>query len=380
MSPLLLMATMALADPPSEQFDRLFTEAGETPAAAAAEPGAVPAGGWAWPALLCGGGLVAAWQLRKRTKAGADTGMRVVQRQALGDKSALVLVEVPDAAGGTRRLLLGSSNGSLSLLNDLGLVQAGSPAEEEVLVDNLVPSAPVPLAPAALAPAEDFAKMLDSVLDERRPESAPGRYFNEEDLAPSPEQTTAQLLAELADRPPPRRATRAPTVAVAPRPTPVAAADASRPRPLRAREAASAPPRPAGIAALVKGTLPAAQPVVAVPVTVELDPEPVAPAASSAPAPRSLFLSPYVGGGTRPSPPLVPERRLVGPPLRDPRLLAAGTILGPRLATDPNDAADDEMPPTRELLDRIAAHAESSTRADGMKRRFEAITAAVGGR
>jgi hypothetical protein len=518
-SPLLFLAAMAFAQGPEGQFDRLFTAEGATPAAAAAEPGAVPAGGWAWPALLSGGGLLAAWQLRKRTVNGAPADMRVVQRQALGDKSALVLVEVPDASGGTRRLLLGSANGSLSLLNDLGL--AGAPRAEVAIPipvedEPAVPAAPVaelaapdpveaPPASTTLAPADDFARMLGEVLDERRPAAGPspavpeGRFFAADDLAPPPDRSTEELMSEFGVAPVPRRNLRRARAEArnnhpAPRALRVLDADADTPvaarSPLAARNAVSRPkasanttvaptrvtvaaapevivahalapdaaPRKSGLSALVKDTLPSgaravnrprlanreearnaaevnppAAPVAAAPITVALPapvvnaPAPVvnapvqavnppagaklptpgagvpgggllvarplrpvaaaAPAAPPAAAPRTMFTAPSLGGNEA----AAPERRQVGPPLRDPRLVAPSAGPRLRLAGDPG-AAETEVPATHELLARLRAqHAEperlvangndtTPSRADGLKRRFEAITAAGGGR
>lgn len=457
MSPLLLLATMAFAEEPVGQFDRLFTAEGATVEAAAAEPGAVPAGGWAWPALLSGGGLLAAWQLRKRANGAAPLGMRVVQRQSLGDKSSLVLVEVPDAAGGTRRLLLGSANGSLNLLNDLGLVETPAtlaPLAATPVSVTLPPEQDeddIAVAPSAtLAPVDEFAQLLGDVLQERQaaPRTEGARFFNPEDLAPEPDRTTAELLAEfepaVAPRrsprgprfssrkpaaatplrevaapaaPPLRTATPAPVVLAAPRlpaadePTPIGLRTvASKPAPAPAVAPAA---RPSGLSALVKDTLPNAQaarrpakPAVTVaptapevaPAAVFVAPAPIAtpapvlaasPPPAARPAARSMFTAPSLGGGVPAQPAPMAARQFVGPALRDPSLVAP--TAGPRLRlAEERAAATAEVPPTHELLarlrnaqaepERAVVNGNSPTRADGLKRRFEAITAAVGGR
>ncbi len=452
MSPLLLLATMAFAEEPVGQFDRLFTAEGATVEAAAAEPGAVPAGGWAWPALLSGGGLLAAWQLRKRANGAAPVGMRVVQRQSLGDKSSLVLVEVPDAAGGTRRLLLGSANGSLNLLNDLGLVETAAPVAATPVFVTLPPEreddAPAAATPAALAPVDEFAQLLGDVLQERQaaPRTEGARFFNPEDLAPEPDRTTAELLAEFEPAAAPRRsprgprfssrkpasatplrevvgpaapplraATPAPVVLAAPRlpaadePTPIGLRTVA-PKPAPAPAVAPAA-RPSGLSALVKETLPTAarrpaKPAVTVaPAAPEVAPAAavVAPTPLAAPAPvltappspaarpsaRSMFTAPSLGGAVPAQPAPMASRQFVGPALRDPSLVAP--TAGPRLRlAEERAAATAEVPPTHELLarlrnaqaepERAVVNGNGPTRADGLKRRFEAITAAVGGR
>lgn len=505
MSPILLLVAMAFAEGNEDQFGRLFTAAGETAEAAAAEPGAVPSGGWAWPALLSGGGLLAAWQLRKRTINGAPAGMRVVQRQSLGDKSTLVLVEVPDASGATRRLLLGSANGSLSLLNDLGIAgeaPAATPAKSTVATvaevtmpreeDEEVVATARPLAPVA-----EFAQLLGDVLQERQPVVEPTstmetpRYFNLDDLAPEPERTTDELLREFSEAPatPPvrrprftsRKATPTSAAVVTATPAPLRELPAAAPTlprlleeeavtPIAARivvltpvlspaPVAEAAPRRNALSALVKETLPdasaarrtvkgaatkvetapeavaapaltvappleappvleVAAPVVAPPARTLAQPavafapsplfsRPVAltpasppvaatrplvatqPAAAARPTPaRPMFTSPSLGGPVPTAPAAPAARRFVGPALRDPSLVAPST--GPRLRLADEHLAAAEVPSTQELLarlqnaqaepERAVVNGSGPTRADGLKRRFEAITAASGAR
>ncbi len=485
MSPVLLLVAMAFAEGTEEQFGRLFTAAGETAEAAAAEPGAVPSGGWAWPALLSGGGLVAAWQLRKRTINGAPDGMRVVRRQPLGDKSTMLLVEVPDASGATRRLLLGSANGSLSLLNDLGIAgeaPAAAPAKPTVatVADVTMPreeEEEVVATARPLAPVAEFAQLLGDVLQERQAVVEPDRatetprYFNLDDLAPEPERTTEELLREFSEAPATRSVRRpsftsrkaTPTAAavVTATPAPLHELPASAPTlprlleeeavtPIAARIVAATPvlfpapvaeaaPRRNALLAMVKDTLPAAgtprRTVKGAEPRVETAPEAVAapaltvaarvqampvrevatpvrevaprmlevaapvaappartlaqPIATARPTPaRPMFTSPSLGGHVLTVPAAPAARRFVGPALRDPSLVAPST--GPRLRLADESPPAAEVPSTEELLarlqnapavpERAVANGSGPTRADGLKRRFEAITAASGAR
>ncbi|MBM4390355.1 MAG: flagellar biosynthetic protein FliO, partial [Deltaproteobacteria bacterium] len=254
MSPLLFLASMAIAQ--DADYNRLF--GAEAAPASASAPAELPASGWAWPALLAGAGVAAAWQLRKKVHANAaQVGMRVVQREVVGDKSSLILVEVDDGKGNARRLLLGSSPGGVALVQDLGANEA---AEVEAQV--MATAAPAPMveaapeepaaAPVARARVDAFARVLDGVMEERsrenaaptsefdenaffasRPAQNAGRFFTEEDLAP---------LATAAPEAPPRElrpiAPVVPSpVALVPRPLPTPAPRTSR--------AASAPVLPA---------------------------------------------------------------------------------------------------------------------------------------
>lgn len=133
---LALLLSVALAAPPVTEagtYDRLFAE---TEAVAAApvpvdEPGpTVP--GWVVPVLLMGGCLGwLLWQRRKLAKpVVASPALRVVQRQSLGDRNSIVLVEVIEPSGETRRLLVGSGSAAPVLLADLGLAAMMEPAVE----------------------------------------------------------------------------------------------------------------------------------------------------------------------------------------------------------------------------------------------------------
>ena len=167
MIPVLFLAAIASADP---AYDRLF--GGAEAATSAAPAGELPAGSFAWPALLAGAGIAAAWQLRKKALAGpTQSGMRVVQRQVVGDKNTLLLVEVDDGAGGQRRLLLGSSQTGLALVQDLGAAAATAREVETFTdalpeVENQAPAAR-PIAAQVRVQAAAFAEVLDEVLTER---------------------------------------------------------------------------------------------------------------------------------------------------------------------------------------------------------------------
>ncbi len=378
MSAFLLLSALAFAESPEPTFERLFEEA---PIAADAAGGAVepgtPSAGWAWPALLSGAGLVAAWQLRKRAGMSAKDGMRIVSRQALGDRTSLALVEVPDGQGGMRRLLVGSCQGSITLLNDLGLV---TPEAQPVTAASLVQSDDFefgfePDSPSiqeamneperAAAPVDEFAQMLEEVLEERgagsglepkveprneplaapvaqalpywEPAESPGRYFAESDLAPPPPEPVEVRPSRIhrgyltvRDPEEPDGVTLVPAapprLMAPPMRTMAAPRNVARPPPAPARAApsrAAPPPVPtapyrSGIAALVKGRLPA-------PTARNVDELPV-------------------------------ERTRVGPTLRDPRLTLPNAIPALRLAT-PKGApvVQEPIPTVDELVDRLRA-------------------------
>ncbi len=443
MSALLLLSSLAFGDPPEPTYQRLFAADASAMTTAAPEPGALPTSGWAWPALLSAAGLVGAWQLRKRVTTAPEAEMRVVQRHALGDKSALVLVEVQDASGATRRLLLGSSGAGLSLLNDLGEVSARRlPAQ---FGDVALPSEDDEMeADNGLAPAnrvDEFQRMLSEVLVEREPDAPSDptevperpRFFSDDDLAP-----TAEVAAR---RPSRRRANfrgrfNAPAGAIEPANnpgwSPVIESFTPAPMPeltvsnfaepivepvrrgaaalIKAPKAQAAPAK-SGLSLLVKKSLPEAVEMLAAPnlsvvpplpllTTPELSTSEVAPAAAftavaltahaAAPQTRPVYRSPSMT--TAPGAPA--DRRLVGPPLRDARL-TAGAPVTPRLRlADSRSRLAEEapVPDVAELVERLreAGRPEQArmavnenvrpTRADGMRARFNAIVAKEGAR
>ncbi len=75
---------------------------------------------WTLPAGIGALGLVAASRLRAPGESSSPPPtVRVISRQAVGDKSHLVVVDIPTQAG-TRRLLVGTGGGAPSLVADLG--------------------------------------------------------------------------------------------------------------------------------------------------------------------------------------------------------------------------------------------------------------------
>lgn len=137
MSPLvaLLLGGVARAEPvPADDSapaaaDPLYTELlGDAPAAQTATPvAAVPGlGTWVgglWPLGLAAIGAGLVWVAKKRGLApgGASSdGPWIVGRTPLVGGGALVLVDLRDASGRARRLLVGTGPGAPTLLADLG--------------------------------------------------------------------------------------------------------------------------------------------------------------------------------------------------------------------------------------------------------------------
>ncbi|MEN9787413.1 MAG: hypothetical protein RLZZ299_2677 [Pseudomonadota bacterium] len=100
------------------QYARLFGGEGSAQAAPERTP-AFPL--WVVPAAVGALGLYAAGRLRAPGETGRGApGVKLVSRQAVGDKSHLVVVDVPSADGNRRRLLVGTGGGAPSLVADLG--------------------------------------------------------------------------------------------------------------------------------------------------------------------------------------------------------------------------------------------------------------------
>lgn len=114
----LLWGVAAAADDPT--YDRLFG-ADTTAEVAPVEAGpTVPS--WIWPLSLLGVGLVAATRLRRSALDAKVGAMRVLDRQVLGDRSTLLVVEVQDSSGEKRRLLIGTGSGAPALVAEVGAV------------------------------------------------------------------------------------------------------------------------------------------------------------------------------------------------------------------------------------------------------------------
>lgn len=426
MIPVLLLAAMASADP---SYDRLF--GGESAGVAAAPAEALPPSGFAWPALLAAGGVVAAWQLRKKALAGsAASGMRVIQRQVVGEKNSLLLVEVDDGSGGHRRLLLGSSQAGLALVQDLGAGHAESASP-------LTFNAPIPeieSAPAAAAPparsapdratvarpsasqikvqANAFADVLDEVLTERGIEldevqaneddnlaqdffragapAARGRFFTEDDLADEQAIADEPPKPVILRREPPVKAATAPVVAAPLRPAPVQAREIPAAPPSWAPAPAPAAAPNAGLRAILGGRTNAQLPANARIVSSygnhrvngnEAANESTGSVATPA-APSVLVQVPAAVAHVEV--PVAPARTLVGPPLANPILLAAEPVqrAAPRTATLPPAPAPTALDASRARLQRLAQAVkpteERPADLDHLLRRFDAV--AAGGR
>ena len=124
LSLLSLLAGPVRAEEPTREdatYDRLFgAQAAPQDVTAPPElPSLVPI--WAIPVLLMAAGGGAFLYMRQRSAAVPAGSMRVLQRQPIGERNAVVLLEYTDTAGEARRYLIGTGAGSPVLLVDLGL-------------------------------------------------------------------------------------------------------------------------------------------------------------------------------------------------------------------------------------------------------------------
>jgi hypothetical protein len=256
----LLLSALAWAEE-TVTYDRLFGPeaapvAASAPVASASAAAAAPGDAladlgeaeapsipnWIWPAAIGAVGLLAASRLRQPARLTAAPAVQVVTRQTIGDKAALVVVEVTDADGDRRRLLVGTGAGAPSLVADLGHATAdvapvpvaaapARPARFADSLDALLPSAP---APAALA---GFAAPGAA------PQSPRTMRFAAEDVLDTPPEHPTGRGSFVARRPPARavagsaRAIAAFTANAAPARVPLAAA---APRLDRASEGSAA--------------------------------------------------------------------------------------------------------------------------------------------
>jgi hypothetical protein len=128
-SALLFAATLAHADE-TVTYDRLFgTEAPTEVTGAPAEPPSP----WRLlgPAALGVVGLFAAWKLRGgKPLLSTNRPIEILGRQSLGDRNTLLVIEVVEADGERRRLLVGTGASAPTLVADLGCKVTPNVAEE----------------------------------------------------------------------------------------------------------------------------------------------------------------------------------------------------------------------------------------------------------
>ncbi len=145
---LLLASMLARADDVAT-YDRLFGPADAAPVELDAGPELPSPWRLVGPVALGAVGLAGAWWVRRRAPTvGGARPLAIVWRQPLGDRGALVLVDVVDADGETRRLLVGTGGGPPSLVADLG---TALPAEAPMAaaLPEMAPPARVPAAAAS---------------------------------------------------------------------------------------------------------------------------------------------------------------------------------------------------------------------------------------
>lgn len=160
-SALALLVAAAHAEEPTT-YDRLF---GDVPAPAVTEQAPAPDEpdlGLTTLVTPIGFGIagigVALWLKRSATRKGPNGEvLAIVGRVAAGEKSSLLVVEVEDADGDRRRILLGCGGGTTTFLADLG-IRAGSAAFDPTPV--FVESADLAESPEELAAARVTATFL----------------------------------------------------------------------------------------------------------------------------------------------------------------------------------------------------------------------------
>jgi len=118
----LTLATGAMAEPQDALHDRLLGPMPDMSAVVTEMPERPDLPWWPVPAMLLGLGLL--WGVRRRLdqKAQEPGHVRVLGRAVVDRTNSLVLIEVQDAEGRTRRLMVGSGGGSPRLVADLGTV------------------------------------------------------------------------------------------------------------------------------------------------------------------------------------------------------------------------------------------------------------------
>lgn len=169
----LLCSWVLAAEPVTEAatYDRLFGDGSTTPVTAAVpEPGmSLPI--WLLPLTLAGlvGGFFL-WKERQPKQFQPSAALRVVQRQSLGDRNAVVLLEVIEPNGEVHRLLVGTGSGAPTLITDLGLSEAPLPAPSPSLVAPELPAANrAPVENRSEGRLEGRPNIADEILAERGP-------------------------------------------------------------------------------------------------------------------------------------------------------------------------------------------------------------------
>ncbi len=150
--------------PADVEYQRLL---GELPPAGSAPSTPPLPGGGAWglgllvPALLVVGGLLL-WRARLQARLRVPgPGMRVLSRLALGREGALLLVEVDDGRGESRRLLLGAGGGAPRLVAELDAAGPVAAGDAE--------AAPAARPPGGWDRALRRAEVTEAADDPRRP-------------------------------------------------------------------------------------------------------------------------------------------------------------------------------------------------------------------
>ena len=168
---LLSLAVAAPAVSENETYDRLFSEAPTAESIAAPEPvPTMPAWGIPLGLVALAGGLLLYKRLQVPGTPGKVPALRVVQRQALGDRNALILVEVVEPGGDTRRLLIGTGTGAPALLADLGLAEEAANTAMPEKAEKAEKAEPEkqPEMPRA-EPKKPAFNVADEILAERSP-------------------------------------------------------------------------------------------------------------------------------------------------------------------------------------------------------------------
>jgi flagellar biogenesis protein FliO len=202
------------AEPVTEEstYNRLFKETSEQPVP---EPVSQPegvSGSWIIPlSLLALAGGILLWQRLQKADALKTTGsLTVLQRQAIGDRTSLVLVEVTEPEGDKRRLLLGTGPGAPVLIADLGYAESAPPVFEqapEVRPSTRPPSPPRPSESVRTRPERPEENIAREILAERgrsrfhKEDSKDEPFREEDDYDPDPDNPpkSSRLLARIGD-------------------------------------------------------------------------------------------------------------------------------------------------------------------------------------